>query len=99
MTKRGDIRLHHYVSITNILYMFSDSSSRNNIQLAPLPDSYDLDRGLLLSVQAIQVDEALYVMPFIYAYTYSRNVPLNPVLCCLLGIVGEQRVPSHCWDR
>uniref|UniRef100_A0A453BRK2 Uncharacterized protein n=1 Tax=Aegilops tauschii subsp. strangulata TaxID=200361 RepID=A0A453BRK2_AEGTS len=31
-----------------------DSSSRGNIQLAPLPDSYDLDRGLLLSVQAIQ---------------------------------------------
>uniref|UniRef100_A0A0E0P6R2 CYTH domain-containing protein n=1 Tax=Oryza rufipogon TaxID=4529 RepID=A0A0E0P6R2_ORYRU len=31
-----------------------DSSSGSNIQLAPLPDSYDLDRGLLLSVQAIQ---------------------------------------------
>ncbi|XP_047062851.1 uncharacterized protein LOC124670384 [Lolium rigidum] len=31
-----------------------DSSSRSKIQLAPLPDSYDLDRGLLLSVQAIQ---------------------------------------------
>ncbi|KAL6650497.1 hypothetical protein ACP70R_001907 [Stipagrostis hirtigluma subsp. patula] len=31
-----------------------DSSSRNNIQLAPLADSYDFDRGLLLSVQAIQ---------------------------------------------
>ncbi|OEL24063.1 hypothetical protein BAE44_0014918 [Dichanthelium oligosanthes] len=31
-----------------------DSSSRSNIQLAPLSDSYDLDRGLLLSVQAIQ---------------------------------------------
>lgn len=34
----------------------ADSSSfRNTIQLAPMPDSYDLDRGLLLSVQAIQV--------------------------------------------
>ncbi|KAK1264034.1 hypothetical protein QJS04_geneDACA018653 [Acorus gramineus] len=33
----------------------SDSSDfRGNIQLAPIPDSYDLDRGLLLSVQAIQ---------------------------------------------
>ncbi|KAI5677160.1 hypothetical protein M9H77_08110 [Catharanthus roseus] len=30
------------------------SSSRNGLQLAPMPDSYDLDRGLLLSVQAIQ---------------------------------------------
>lgn len=33
----------------------SDSSAfRGNIQLAPMPESYDLDRGLLLSVQAIQ---------------------------------------------
>lgn len=33
----------------------SDSSAfGGNLQLAPLPDSYDLDRGLLLSVQAIQ---------------------------------------------
>lgn len=31
------------------------SSSRDALQLAPMPDSYDLDRGLLLSVQAIQV--------------------------------------------
>ncbi|XP_038694101.1 uncharacterized protein LOC119991738 isoform X1 [Tripterygium wilfordii] len=32
-----------------------DSSSfRDTIKLAPMPDSYDLDRGLLLSVQAIQ---------------------------------------------
>lgn len=29
-------------------------SSRNVLQLAPMPDSYDLDRGLLLAVQAIQ---------------------------------------------
>lgn len=30
------------------------SSSRSSMQLAAMPDSYDLDRGLLLSVQAIQ---------------------------------------------
>ncbi|XP_074290011.1 uncharacterized protein LOC141616774 isoform X3 [Silene latifolia] len=30
------------------------SSYRDNMQLAPMPDSYDLDRGLLLAVQAIQ---------------------------------------------
>ncbi|KAI3453125.1 hypothetical protein Pfo_009788 [Paulownia fortunei] len=29
-------------------------SSRDALQLAPMPDSYDLDRGLLLAVQAIQ---------------------------------------------
>ncbi|XP_056696659.1 uncharacterized protein [Spinacia oleracea] len=30
------------------------SSFRDNMQLAPMPDSYDFDRGLLLAVQAIQ---------------------------------------------
>ncbi|GAB4840410.1 hypothetical protein Ancab_021178 [Ancistrocladus abbreviatus] len=30
------------------------SSFRDSIQLAPMPDSYDFDRGLLLAVQAIQ---------------------------------------------
>ncbi|WVZ22570.1 hypothetical protein V8G54_001114 [Vigna mungo] len=30
------------------------SSFRDNIRLAPMPDSFDLDRGLLLAVQAIQ---------------------------------------------
>ncbi|XP_019424070.1 PREDICTED: uncharacterized protein LOC109333193 isoform X3 [Lupinus angustifolius] len=30
------------------------SSFRDTIRLAPMPDSYDLDRGLLLAVQAIQ---------------------------------------------
>lgn len=28
------------------------------MKLAPMPDSYDLDRGLLLAVQAIQVSTA-----------------------------------------
>ncbi|PWA96192.1 P-loop containing nucleoside triphosphate hydrolases superfamily protein [Artemisia annua] len=30
------------------------SSFRDTVQLAPMPDSFDLDRGLLLAVQAIQ---------------------------------------------
>ncbi|KAI5387104.1 hypothetical protein KIW84_073312 [Lathyrus oleraceus] len=30
------------------------SSFRDTVRLAPMPDSYDLDRGLLLAVQAIQ---------------------------------------------
>uniref|UniRef100_A0A803KUP7 Phosphoribulokinase/uridine kinase domain-containing protein n=1 Tax=Chenopodium quinoa TaxID=63459 RepID=A0A803KUP7_CHEQI len=30
------------------------SSCRDSMQLAPMPDSYDFDRGLLLAVQAIQ---------------------------------------------
>ncbi|KAL7149467.1 hypothetical protein ABFS83_05G042700 [Erythranthe nasuta] len=35
-------------------YVTGPPSSRDNLQLAPMPDSYDLDRGLLLAVQAIQ---------------------------------------------
>lgn len=33
----------------------ADPSFRDALHLAPMPDSYDLDRGLLLAVQAIQV--------------------------------------------
>lgn len=33
----------------------ADPSFRDSLHLAPMPDSYDLDRGLLLAVQAIQV--------------------------------------------
>ncbi|XP_055809554.1 uncharacterized protein LOC129879855 isoform X2 [Solanum dulcamara] len=35
-------------------FVIDPTSSRDAMQLAPMPDSYDLDRGLLLSVQAIQ---------------------------------------------
>ncbi|KAG6757669.1 hypothetical protein POTOM_037990 [Populus tomentosa] len=34
--------------------VIDSSSFRNNMKIAPMPDSYDLDRGLLLAVQAIQ---------------------------------------------
>ncbi|KAG5240479.1 hypothetical protein OIU78_007027 [Salix suchowensis] len=34
--------------------VIDSSTCRDNMKLAPLPDSYDLDRGLLLAVQAIQ---------------------------------------------
>lgn len=40
----------HFISPDSI----DSSSSLAPLQLAPMPDSYDLDRGLLLSVQAIQ---------------------------------------------
>ncbi|XP_048135223.1 uncharacterized protein LOC115740036 isoform X2 [Rhodamnia argentea] len=39
----------------NVVLATADSSSfRDTMKLAPMPDSYDLDRGLLLAVQAIQ---------------------------------------------
>jgi hypothetical protein len=56
--------------------MFLDSSSRCNIQLAPLPDSYGLDRGLLLSVQAIQVDPARFLVPVINNNNNNQSIIL-----------------------
>jgi len=46
-----------YFIVINFSYdTTADSSAfRGNIQLVPMPDSYDLDRGLFFSVQAIQV--------------------------------------------
>ncbi|XP_060215347.1 uncharacterized protein LOC132642086 isoform X4 [Lycium barbarum] len=47
----------HFVSVDPALAhgsVMDPTSSRDAVQLAPMPDSYDLDRGLLLSVQAIQ---------------------------------------------
>ncbi|PIN16266.1 Uridine kinase [Handroanthus impetiginosus] len=47
----------HFISTDPLLSEGSDAgrpSSREAQQLAPMPDSYDLDRGLLLAVQAIQ---------------------------------------------
>ncbi|MCI04531.1 P-loop nucleoside triphosphate hydrolase superfamily protein, partial [Trifolium medium] len=37
-----------------VLATTDPSSFRDTVKLAPMPDSYDLDRGLLLAVQAIQ---------------------------------------------
>ncbi|XP_042502598.1 uncharacterized protein LOC122079891 isoform X3 [Macadamia integrifolia] len=39
---------------TSVIATADSSAFRDTMQLAPMPDSYDLDRGLLLSVQAIQ---------------------------------------------
>ncbi|KAL2546180.1 P-loop containing nucleoside triphosphate hydrolase superfamily protein [Forsythia ovata] len=47
----------HFISPDPILTDGSGTDpppSRDALQLAPMPDSYDLDRGLLLAVQAIQ---------------------------------------------
>ncbi|CAL0331298.1 unnamed protein product [Lupinus luteus] len=38
----------------SVLATTDPSSFRDAIRLAPMPDSYDLDRGLLLAIQAIQ---------------------------------------------
>ncbi|XP_042488185.1 uncharacterized protein LOC122068399 [Macadamia integrifolia] len=39
---------------SSVIATADSSVFRDTVQLAPMPDSYDLDRGLLLSVQAIQ---------------------------------------------
>ncbi|KVH97657.1 CYTH-like domain-containing protein [Cynara cardunculus var. scolymus] len=44
-------------SIGMYLLPKNPSSFRDTLQLAPMPDSFDLDRGLLLAVQAIQSEQ------------------------------------------
>ncbi|KAJ6890957.1 hypothetical protein NC651_024463 [Populus alba x Populus x berolinensis] len=39
---------------SSVIATTDSSSFRDNMKIAPMPDSYDLDRGLLLAVQAIQ---------------------------------------------
>ncbi|XP_078165642.1 P-loop containing nucleoside triphosphate hydrolases superfamily protein isoform X1 [Carex rostrata] len=48
-TKRSDIE-----PVLAKWHLISDPSAGGKIRLAPMPDSFDFDRGLLLSVQAIQ---------------------------------------------
>lgn len=71
----------------------TDSSFRDNIRLVPMPDSYDLDRGLLLSVQAIQVRDRrnLFLLSRIAAsscrYYFNRKTSLFLVRVVLLVII------------
>ncbi|KAG6759536.1 hypothetical protein POTOM_036018 [Populus tomentosa] len=39
---------------SSVIATTDSSSFRDNMKIAPMPDSYDLDRGLLLAVQAVQ---------------------------------------------
>ncbi|KAJ1700022.1 hypothetical protein LUZ63_008534 [Rhynchospora breviuscula] len=48
-TKKSDIE-----PVLAKWHLIPDPSARGKIRLAPMPDSFDFDRGLLLSVQAIQ---------------------------------------------
>ncbi|THG21440.1 hypothetical protein TEA_001058 [Camellia sinensis var. sinensis] len=79
------------------------SSFRDSLQLVPMPDSYDLDRGLLLAVQAIQAlleNKGLPVIVGIGKISLSLkktglNVDLlsrlhSPYLTDLLGYCADQ---------
>ncbi|KAL5553421.1 hypothetical protein UlMin_040822 [Ulmus minor] len=44
----------HFISSDADSSAIDPSTFRETVRLAPMPDSYDLDRGLLLAVQAIQ---------------------------------------------
>jgi hypothetical protein len=39
------------------------SSSKDLIKLLPMPETFDVDRGLLLAVQAIQEDRVVLARP------------------------------------
>ncbi|KAL0326898.1 UNVERIFIED_CONTAM: Inorganic pyrophosphatase TTM2, partial [Sesamum angustifolium] len=63
-------------------------SSRDSLQLAPMPESYDLDRGLLLAVQAIQV---------IFEGVYALHPDIRKPLDLWIAVVGG--VHSHLISR
>lgn len=77
------------------------TSSRDAMQLAPMPDSYDLDRGLLLSVQAIQVHTMGLIIFNIFIEFWehllilftNRNLVL--LLVSFAGFAGKQGSSSY----
>ncbi|KAI7985220.1 DEAD-box ATP-dependent RNA helicase 56 [Camellia lanceoleosa] len=68
------------------------SSFRDTLQLAPMPDSYDLDRGLLLAVQAIQLRALLenkglpVIVGIVTSDTRKRTVQL--LYSCLTALAA-----------
>lgn len=73
----------------------TDSSFRDNMRLVPMPDSYDLDRGLLLSVQAIQVRKRnLFLLSRITASTCRYDFRKD---CALSG--NCHFACDHCFRR
>ncbi|KAI8025372.1 Auxin response factor 2B [Camellia lanceoleosa] len=64
------------------------SSFRDTLQLAPMPDSYDLDRGLLLAVQAIQATPLLLTVAVIELSDIAFTVDSIP------AVFGVTRDPS-----
>lgn len=68
--------IYQYYIIMSFSYeTYADSSAfRGNLRLAPMPDSYDLDRGLLLSVQAIQVANIKKCLTVMSIYATSHFI-------------------------
>lgn len=92
---------YHSVHVENNQNSFyPDPSAGGKIRLAPMPDSFDFDRGLLLSVQAIQVQFLLFrvtificvVIVIVVILLPSSSSPscfwFNSLLICLF---------RHCW--
>lgn len=64
------------------------SSFRDTMKLAPMPDSYDLDRGLLLSVQAIQVSTRSHKIGF----TFMKCINFYLAYTCPFYVRLYQRI-------
>ncbi|KAL6969946.1 uridine,cytidine kinase [Sarracenia purpurea var. burkii] len=60
----------------------TDPSFRDTLHLAPMPDSYDLDRGLLLAVQAIQALLENKGLPVIVGIAFAIIETLAPSPTC-----------------
>jgi len=60
------------------------------MRLAPMPDSYDLDRGLLLAVQAIQVRNKMELsLDLCYLFVFFENVIGFPFPAVISGFARE----------
>ncbi|KAG4401187.1 hypothetical protein GLYMA_07G218600v4 [Glycine max] len=82
----------HFISSDSSLpdnSVLDPSSFRDSVRLAPMPDSFDLDRGLLLAVQAIQ-DMHIYMLDkILYAYLSLFQALLeNKGVPVIVGIGG-----------
>ncbi|XP_031400560.1 uncharacterized protein LOC116210704 isoform X3 [Punica granatum] len=77
-----------------------DSSSfRDTMKLAPMPDSYDLDRGLLLSVQAIQALLENKGVPVIVGIGGPSGSGKTSLAHKMANIVGCEVVSLECYYK
>ncbi|CAN4121675.1 unnamed protein product [Withania somnifera] len=92
----------HFVSLDPALAhgsVIDPTSSRDSVQLAPMPDSYDLDRGLLLSVQAIQALLENKGLPVIVGIGGPSGSGKTSLARKMANIVGCEVVPLESYYK
>ncbi|KAK4789370.1 hypothetical protein SAY86_020689 [Trapa natans] len=85
-------------SQTNTLALDS-SSFRESMKLVPMPDSYDLDRGLLLAVQAIQALLENKGVPIIVGIGGPSGSGKTSLAHKMANIIGCEVVSLECYYK